>query len=63
VVLCIAGSIKLYQQMGDGQVTTVMLGPGEYAINEPGIWHTADVEDEATALFVTAGLDTQHRPR
>jgi hypothetical protein len=63
VVLCIAGSIKLHQQMGDGQVTTVMLRPGEYAINEPGIWHTADIEDEATALFVTAGLDTQHRPR
>jgi hypothetical protein len=63
VVLCIAGSIKLHQEMGDGRVTTVTLGPGEYAINDPGIWHTADVEGEATALFVTAGLDTQHRPR
>lgn len=63
VVLCTAGSIKLYQEMADGQVKTVTLGPGEYAINEPGTWHTADVEEETTALFVTAGLDTQHRPR
>jgi quercetin dioxygenase-like cupin family protein len=63
VVLCTAGSIKLHQEMVDGQVKTVTLGPGEYAINEPGTWHTADVEEETTALFVTAGLDTQHRPR
>lgn len=63
MVLCTAGSITLLQEMADGQVTTVMLGPGEYAINEPGTWHTADVEEEATALFVTAGQDTQHRPR
>ena len=63
VVLCTAGSITLHQEAADGQVKTVTLGPGEYAINEPGIWHTADVDDEATALFVTAGLDTQHRPR
>lgn len=35
----------------------------EYAINEPGTWHTADVQSEATALFVTAGMGTQHRPR
>ena len=63
VVLCTAGSITLHQETADGRVKTVTLGPGEYAINEPGIWHTADVAEEATALFVTAGLDTQHRPR
>ncbi len=32
-------------------------------INEPGVWHTADVESTATALFITAGLGTEHRPR
>jgi hypothetical protein len=37
--------------------------PGQYAINEPGTWHTADVTGETTALFITAGLGTQHRPR
>ena len=42
---------------------TVTLGPGDYAINPPGAWHTADVEEEAAALFITAGLGTEHRPR
>ena len=36
---------------------------GEYAINPPGTWHTADVEASATALFITAGEGTDHRPR
>ena len=63
VVLCTAGSITLHQESPDGQATTVTLGPGEYAINAPGVWHTADIDGEATAVFVTAGLDTQHRPR
>jgi len=63
VVLCTAGSITLHQETADGRASTVTLGPGEYAINEPGVWHTADVADQATVLFVTAGLDTQHRPR
>ena len=63
VVLCTAGSITLHQEKPDGSVTMVTLGPGQYAINEPGTWHTADVDAEATALFITAGLGTQHRQR
>jgi hypothetical protein len=41
----------------------VTLGPGEYAINAAGTWHTADIDGSATALFITAGLGTIHRPR
>ena len=63
VVLCIAGGMTLHQERPDGSKASVVLGPGEYAINEPGTWHTADVASEATALFITAGLGTQHRPR
>lgn len=63
VVLCTAGRITLIQEWPDGRTETVTLGPGEFAINEPGVWHTADVEGSATALFITAGLGTQHRPR
>ena len=39
------------------------LTAGEYAINEPGNWHTADVDGEATAIFITAGIGTQMRGR
>jgi quercetin dioxygenase-like cupin family protein len=63
VVLCTAGTLTLHQERQDGSTATVELGPGEYAINEPGIWHTADVDGEATAVFITAGVGTQHRKR
>jgi mannose-6-phosphate isomerase-like protein (cupin superfamily) len=63
LVLCLTGAITLHQEKPDGSRVKVELGPGQYAINEPGTWHTADVESEVTALFITAGQGTQHRPR
>lgn len=63
VVICTKGAMTLIQQHADGTIATVPLGPGEYAINPPGVWHTADVAGQATAVFITAGAGTQHRPR
>jgi mannose-6-phosphate isomerase-like protein (cupin superfamily) len=63
VVLCISGAMTLHQERPDGSTQSVALEPGDYAINEVGTWHTADVVGEATALFITAGVGTQHRPR
>ena len=63
VVICTAGKITLHQERADGSSATVTLSPGQYLINEPGTWHTADVEGEATALFITAGSGTQLRRR
>jgi len=63
VVLCTEGEITLIQEAADGSQTRVTLAAGQYAINDPGVWHTADVDGEATALFITAGIGTQHRPR
>lgn len=63
VVLCLSGRMTLHQEHADGSTNKVTIGPNEYAINPPGCWHTADVEAEATALFITSGLGTQHRPR
>ena len=62
LVVCTAGRITLHQEIG-GVVRAVTLGPGEAVINPPGVWHTADVDGPCTALFVTAGIGTQHRPR
>ena len=62
VVLCTAGELVIIQDIGGEHVRTT-LGPGQYAINEPGTWHTADIETSATAVFITAGLGTQHKPR
>ncbi len=63
VVLCTQGTMTLHQEHADGSTEIVTIGPGEYAVNPPGTWHTADVDGEATALFITAGLGTEHRPR
>lgn len=63
VVVCLEGAMTLYQEADDGSVTSIVLGAGEYAINPPGCWHTADVEGSASALFITPGEGTEHRPR
>ncbi len=63
VVVCTAGEMTLHQELPDGTQRSATISVGEYAINDPGVWHTADVAEHATALFITAGLDTQHRPR
>lgn len=63
VVLCLTGAITLHQEFPDGRTERVVLAAGDYAINPPGVWHTADISGEASALFITAGWGTQHRPR
>jgi quercetin dioxygenase-like cupin family protein len=61
-VICTAGEITLIQELTDG-THKVTLRAGDYAINPRGVWHTADVAGHATALFITAGRGTEHRPR
>jgi len=63
VVLCVDGEIALHQEHADGSTATVELTAGQYAINLPGTWHTADVDASARVLFITPGLGTEHRPR
>jgi mannose-6-phosphate isomerase-like protein (cupin superfamily) len=63
VVICLDGRMTLHQEKADGGRDSITLGAGDYAINPAGCWHTADVADEATALFITAGLGTEHRAR
>ena len=63
VVICIHGAMRLTQEFPDGSHKQVPLSAGEYAINPPGVWHIADVEESATAIFITSGEGTQHRPR
>jgi quercetin dioxygenase-like cupin family protein len=62
LVVCVAGSITLHQEIDDATVTTTLTA-GEAVINEPGVWHTADVVDTATVLFVTAGAGIEVRLR
>jgi quercetin dioxygenase-like cupin family protein len=63
VVICTAGALVLVQEHPDGRRETVALAAGDYAINPRGVWHTADIAVSATAIFITAGESTRHRPR
>lgn len=63
LVVCLAGEITLLHEWSDGSLRSTTLGAGQYAINPAGTWHTAEVAQPVTALFVTAGQGTQHRPR
>jgi mannose-6-phosphate isomerase-like protein (cupin superfamily) len=63
VVCCLQGRMTLHQELTDGSNRSVDLGPGEYAINPRGAWHTADAAEAVVALFITAGKGTSHRPR
>ncbi|MET0178863.1 MAG: cupin [Novosphingobium sp.] len=63
VVVCVAGAMTLHQQHADGRAASVTIAAGEYAINPPGTWHTADVAGEASVVFITPGLGTEVRPR
>ena len=62
VVLCTQGEMTVIQKLDD-EVKHILLQEGEYMINPPGVWHTADVENNATAIFITAGKGTEHKPR
>jgi quercetin dioxygenase-like cupin family protein len=63
VVCCLQGQMALHQQLADGSEQSYELGPGEYAVNPPGAWHTADADGPVVALFITAGKGTTHKPR
>jgi quercetin dioxygenase-like cupin family protein len=63
VVCVVQGHMMLHQELSDGSRQSHELGPGEYAINPPGAWHTADADGPVVALFITVGKDTTHRPR
>ena len=58
------GTITLVQEI-DGAEAATTITAGEYAINPPGVWHTANVAegDQPQVLFITAGEGTEHRPR
>ena len=63
VVLCTAGDITLIQERADGLQRRSTLSSGEYAVNAPSVWHTADIEVSASVVFITAGEGTEHRER
>ncbi|EJL33856.1 cupin domain-containing protein [Novosphingobium sp. AP12] len=63
VVICLSGEMTLIQERPDGSLHSEPLSAGQYLINPAGTWHTANISEAATALFITAGEGTTSRPR
>ncbi|MEE4451795.1 cupin domain-containing protein [Novosphingobium resinovorum] len=63
LVVCLSGEVTLIQEYPDGRLHSETLRAGQYIVNPAGVWHTADVAQAASMLFVTAGLGTEARPR
>ncbi len=63
LVVLVGGSVDLIVS-ADGEESCVPLrSPGAFAIVPRGAWHTADVHEPCTMLFVTSGEGTEHKPR
>ena len=63
LVLCTHGAMTLIQELPDGATQRTELAAGEYAVNPRGVWHTADISEPATAVFITSGIGTKQRER
>ena len=63
LVVVIAGRCDVIQELGDGSFHTLSMGPGEAMINPKGVWHTTDVHEPGSTLFIAAGRQTVYRPR
>lgn len=62
IVIAISGRATLVQEI-DGAERRIELGPGDAALNPAGVWHTADVHEPLTAIYITPCPGTDHRPR
>ena len=61
LVVVLDGRIDVVQEL-DGEEITTPLRAGEAIINPTGVWHRSVVHAPGSALFITPGLGTEHRP-
>jgi len=63
IVVMLHGAADLILETPDGEVVVEVRQPGEYAFVPKATWHTANVHQPTTMLFITAGEGTQNRAR
>jgi hypothetical protein len=61
VVALLTGRIDVVQELDGAEVVTP-LRAGEAIVNPTAVWHRTVVHEPGTALFITPGLGTEHRP-
>lgn len=63
IVLLLGGRADLLLDLPGGVRVLPLSGVGSYVLVPRGVWHTANVHEPASLLFITPGYGTQHRPR
>jgi mannose-6-phosphate isomerase-like protein (cupin superfamily) len=61
VVVLLTGRVDMVQEL-DGKEVATPLHAGEAIINPTGVWHRTVVLEPGSALFITPGIGTEHRP-
>lgn len=61
VVVLLSGRVDVIQEL-DGTTRTIELHEGQALINPKDAWHRSIVHEPGTALFITPGMGTEHRP-
>ena len=62
IVILLAGSGEFIQEI-DGKHERIKVEQGHAIVNPQGVWHTADVTESITALYMTPADGTEHRER
>jgi mannose-6-phosphate isomerase-like protein (cupin superfamily) len=62
LVIVIAG-VAIFIQEIEGEHVRTRVTLGQAVLNPAGTWHTADVEEPFTAIYLTPCPGTEHRPR
>jgi mannose-6-phosphate isomerase-like protein (cupin superfamily) len=62
VVILLTGKAEFIQEI-DGEERRTVVSPGEAVINPKGVWHSADVIEPFSAVYLTPCPGTKHRPR
>lgn len=62
VIVQLTGHMRLRLALPEGE-RSVALAAGRCAVVPVNIWHTADISEPSSALYITEGQGTEVRPR
>jgi len=62
-IYLLGGSVDFVVSANGVETTTSLVSPGTFLIVPRGAWHTANVHERSSMLFITPGEGTQHRHR
>jgi mannose-6-phosphate isomerase-like protein (cupin superfamily) len=62
VVYLLTGRVDVVQDDGSGREVLLELRAGEAIVNPRNVWHRSIVHEPGSALFITPGKGTEHRP-